>query len=186
MSRAAIPSALALVFVLACGKSSGPDAPAGSGAASASAAPSSSSAAIASAAPSAAASTATATARAMKGTYKTTTGTLAVTPQWSKTKYGLPESSAGVGDGTLTLQIDAQGRVTGTLDGVVGAAVLEGTLAGPQLTAAVRRKDPTDRGFAGTLVGTIAGDKATGTLSLASAEGGLVRTGTFSASADGS
>jgi hypothetical protein len=121
----------------------------------------------------------------MKGTYKTAAGALAVSSAWSKTKYGLPESSAGIGEGSVALQIDASGHVTGTLDGALGAALLDGTLAGDAITAAIRRKDPTDRGFAGTMVGTVSADKASGTMNLASAEGGLVRTGTFSAAAGG-
>jgi hypothetical protein len=80
--------------------------------------------------------------------------------------------------------VDASGRVTGALDGALGAAVLEGTLAGDKVTAAIRRKDPTDRGFAGTLTGTLAPDHATGTMALASAEGGVVRTGTFTLTPD--
>lgn len=167
-----------LLLVGACGKSSGPE-PAGSVAA-----PLASSAPVASATPSATASTAHGTARAMHGSYKTAAAALAVTPQWSKMHYGLPESSAGVGDGTMTLQIDAAGRVTGTLDGSLGAAVLEGTLAGDQLSASIKRKDPTDRGFAGTLLGTVAADHTTGTMTVASAEGGLARTGTFTLSPD--
>jgi hypothetical protein len=172
-----LAAGLTLVLLAgACGKSSGQDsAPA----------PSTPPAATVSApAPSTSASVAAATTAptSMQGTYKTTAGTLVVTADWRKTHFAAPESSAGIGEGTMTVQVDGAGRVTGTLDGVLGAAVLEGKVSGDNLSAAIRRKDPTDRGFAGTLVGTAAAGGTTGTMNLASAEGGVVRTGTFTLS----
>lgn len=175
------PRAGALVLMLlagACGKSSGQDTTVVSPSASAPA----SSAPVASASAAASGSASTVASRSLRGTYKTAPGSLAVTPDWTKTRFAGHESTAGLGEGAMTVQVDGSGRVTGTLDGALGAAVLEGTVAGDQMTAAIRRKDPSDRGFAGTLIGTLAADKATGTMSLASAEGGVVRTGTFTLS----
>jgi hypothetical protein len=171
-----VKHAAALTLVLlagACGKSSGQDS-----APTPSAQPS---AAASAPAPSASASVA-ASSTSMQGTYKTTASALVVTADWKKTHFAAPESSAGIGEGTMTLQVDGAGRVTGALDGVLGAAVLEGKATGDALSAAIRRKDPTDRGFAGTLVGTVTAGAATGTMTLASAEGGVVRTGTFTLS----
>jgi hypothetical protein len=118
----------------------------------------------------------------MQGTYKTAAGALVVTADYRKTHSAAPESSAGIGEGTLTVQVDGAGRVTGAMDGVLGAALLEGKVSGDNLSAAIRRKDPTDRGFTGMLAGTVATGGTTGTMSLASAEGGVVRTGTFTVS----
>ena len=52
------------------------------------------------------------------------------------------------------------------MDGPLGPATLEGLSSDGKLTATVRRKDPTDRGFTGTLVGSIVGDHVEGSMSV--------------------
>ena len=46
------------------------------------------------------------------------------------------------------------------------------------LTAIVRRKDPSDHGFTGTLRATTTADRVDGTMTLASADGSQQRTAT--------
>ena len=99
---------------------------------------------------------------------------------FAKNHYASNDVTTGVGDGTMQLTLEpATHRVTGTLDGAIGAAVVEGLLGDGQLSGAVRRKDPTDKGLAGTLLATVAADKISGTLTLASGDGATLRTGTF-------
>jgi hypothetical protein len=164
-------------LLLGCTKAT-PDAT--GNAASASAAPSSSSPAIASAAASSSAAPALAFPRSWKGTYKTAAATLAVPSAWSKTHWSSSDATEGVGEGTMTLVIDAATRrISGSVDGAMGAALLDGQLGDGRLSAAIVRKDPTDKGLVGTLQATIAADKVTGTMSLSTGNGGTVRTGTF-------
>jgi hypothetical protein len=95
------------------------------------------------------------------------------------------DPTVGVGDGTIEIVIDpATRRVTGTLAGAAGPAVLEGSVSGAELSAAVRRQTPTDKGLAGTLLATVSADKIAGTLTLSSADGATLRTGTFTLTAD--
>jgi len=99
---------------------------------------------------------------------------------FAKNHYASNDVTTGVGDGTMQLTLEpTTHRVTGTLDGAIGAAVVEGLLGDGQLSGAVRRKDPTDKGLAGTLLATVAADKISGTLTLASGDGATLRTGTF-------
>jgi hypothetical protein len=83
--------------------------------------------------------------------------------------------------GTLTVTVDgASGRATGEVGGPLGPANVEGLVADGKLTAAVRRKDPTDRGFTGTLAGAITGDKVDGTMSMSLGQASSLRSATFS------
>jgi hypothetical protein len=165
-----------LVLACACGRSSqeGSAGPAPSVVASPSATP------VTSAAPSASVAAASAAPQAWHGKYTTTPASLVVPKDWAKTHWSSSDTTAGVGDGTMQLTVDsATHRVTGMLDGAVGAAVVEGVLGTDSLTASVRRKDPTDKGLAGTLVATVAADKITGTLTLTTGDGATLRAGTF-------
>jgi hypothetical protein len=142
--------------------------------------------AVASAAPSASVSPAAASPLTWKGTYKTAPGTLTVPADLAKTHWSSSDTTTGVGDGTMQLTVDrATHRVSGALDGAVGAAVVEGQLGDGQLSGAVRRKDPTDKGLVGTLLAAVSPDKVTGTLTLATGDGATLRTGTFTLTLDG-
>lgn len=169
---------LAALGSAACGRSSQQGAPA---AGSSSVTPSAS-ALAAPISPSTASPAARAGAlRAWKGTYKTIPAALSVTADWSKTHWGSADTTSGVGEGTLALSIDpGTGRVTGSLDGAAGPAVIEGTASATQVTASVLRKDPADRGLAGTLVATQAPGAITGIMTLATGDGAVLRAGTFS------
>ena len=172
MSRGLLPLAAALL--VACSKPS----PEGAPPAASSVAPlaSASAAPAASAAPSAGA----AVAPSWHGTYKSAASTLTVPPEFKKTHWSDTQSTAGLGEGPLTLAVDgATGRVTGSVEGPLGPATVDGVVADGKLSATVRRKDPADHGFAGTMLGTIAGDHAEGTMDLSLGTGGVLRTATF-------
>ncbi len=167
----------------ACGHSSqeGPAGPVPSAVTSALAIP------VASAAPSASVAAASATPQAWHGKYTTTAGSLVVTKDWAKTHWSSSDTTTGVGDGTMRLNVDPTShRVTGTLDGAIGAAVIEGMAGTDGVSASVRRKEPTDKGLAGTLVASVSPEKITGTLTLTTGDGAMLRTGSFTLTPGGS
>jgi hypothetical protein len=93
------------------------------------------------------------------------------------------ESQAGIGDGTMTLQIDAAtGRVLGAVDGPLGPAVVDGVVFDGKLSASIVRKVPSDHGFSGTLLGSVDRDVAAGSMNLSSAEANAIRSATFTLS----
>ncbi len=126
------------------------------------------------------ATTTTAAAPAIwRGTYKSVAGTMYVPPAWKNLQWKGAETPAGIGEGPMTLAIDASGRVAGTLDGPLGPATVEGLAGDGTFTASVRRLDPGDHGFTGTLVGTVANGRAEGNMNLTLAEASAIRTATF-------
>lgn len=162
---------LAVLVVMGCSKASGPSAADPAPSASTAAAPSVAASASATSAPAAAPKT-------WNGTYKSAAASLDVPADFAKT-WAHTDRGGGTGDGAISLTIDgASGRATGTLEGPLGPALLSGDVAGGTLTAAVRRKDPTDRGFTGTLRGTVTADHIDATMTLASAEGAVQRSAT--------
>jgi len=172
--------AVACVCAGACGKAAGGASPAPT---SDPVAQSSASVAAPASAPAARAPAATQT---WKGAYKSAPATLSVPPDLSKARWSDTPSTAGVGDGTLVVTVDgASHRVTGEVQGALGPGTLEGLLADGKLTASVRRKDPTDRGFTGTLVATVAGDHVEGTMNVSLGQASALRTATFSLALEG-
>ena len=136
-------------------------------------------------APTASAPAPTAQSVTWRGTYKSATGTLYVPQEaaWKGVRWSATDSTSGVGEGTLTLTVEGgTGRVAGVVDGPLGPAIVNGLALLGKLTAAITRKDPTDKGFTGTLVATVAGDKTTGMLNVSPGEGGSVRSASFSLS----
>jgi len=116
--------------------------------------------------------------RSWRGSYKSAAASLDVPADFAKT-WAHTDRGGGTGDGAISLTIDsATGRATGTLEGPLGPADMVGDVAGGTLTAAVRRKDPTDRGFTGTLRATVTADRIDGTMTLASADGAMQRSAT--------
>jgi len=121
-------------------------------------------------------------AAAFKGKYTVAAGTMYVpeAKDWASVKWKNDDTKL-LGDGELSLAIDAAGRVTGSSEGgPLGAAVIEGKSDGQTLAATVRRKDPTDDGLTGTLLATVAGDQIDGTMKLSEFTAAVVRTATFS------
>jgi hypothetical protein len=117
------------------------------------------------------------------GTYKSAAGTLYIPPEWKNVRWSGVESQAGVGEGTMTLEIDAAtGRVLGVVDGPLGPAMVDGVVLDGKLSASIVRKVPSDRGFSGTLLGSVDRDVAAGSMSLSSAEANAIRSATFTLS----
>jgi len=115
-----------------------------------------------------------------RGSYKSTSGELYIPPEWKNVHWNVKESAAGLGEGAMTLTIDlASGRAVGSLDGPLGPAIVDGFVSEGRLTATIARKEPTDQGFIGTLIGSIGGDRAEGTMNLSGAEASAVRKATF-------
>ena len=161
------------VAALACKKDPDP-APTPAESASSVAAP----AASVSAAPSAGASAAPAAAgqaASFTGTYTTTAVTTLTVPEAAKWKG--EDGNEGVGEGKIAVEVTGDGRVTGTVEGALGAGLVDGRLEGDTLAATIRRKDPTDNGFYGTITAKITGDKGEGTLRASRGNAGLVREG---------
>jgi hypothetical protein len=116
---------------------------------------------------------------AWSGTYASTAGVLYVPPEL-KVSWKPTATTTGVGDGALSLRVDrATGQVRGEVDGPLGPATLAGFADSGKITATISRKDPSDHGFAGTMVGTLGPDRGEGTMNLSLAEGGAIRTATF-------
>jgi hypothetical protein len=115
-----------------------------------------------------------------RGSYDSVAGTLYIAPQLKGVKWVVPETDAGLGAGSLTLSVDrATGRIRGTVEGPLGPATVDGYADGPTMSATVARKDPTDRGFTGTLAARQDDAGVSGTLNVALAEVSAVRTASF-------
>jgi hypothetical protein len=118
------------------------------------------------------------------GTYKSVAGTLYIPPDWKNVRWSGADSQAGLGEGTMTLEIDAAtGRAVGTVEGPLGPAIVDGVVRDGKLTASIFRKVPSDHGFSGTLLGSVQRDVAEGSMNLSSAEATAIRSATFTLSA---
>jgi hypothetical protein len=124
--------------------------------------------------------------RSWRGTYKSTAATLTVPPDYKKTHWSDTQTTAGIGDGTLALTIDgATGHVSGVIDGPLGPATVDGAVTDGKLAATIRRKDPTDQGFAGTVLGSVASDRVEGTMNVSLGLASALRTATFTLTPSG-
>ncbi len=160
---------VAIFLASACSKGSGGESTASPPSASASA----------SVAPPAAAAPAASAAgpSGWKGGYKSVPGTI-VLPK--DVKWKVPETTDGVGEGTIALTVDrATRRVQGKVDGVLGPATIDGMAVDGKITATVSRQDPTDHGFTGTLSGEMGDAGTSGTMNVALADVSAVRNATF-------
>jgi hypothetical protein len=118
------------------------------------------------------------------GAYKSAASALTVPPDWKKVHWSDTQSTAGIGDGTMALTVDgASGHVSGLVDGPLGPATLDGVATDGNLVATLRRKDPSDQGFAGTLLGAITADHVEGTMNVSLGLATALRTATFRLSA---
>lgn len=126
-------------------------------------------------------STAAATSSAeWHGSYDSVAGTLYIAPQLKGVKWVVPDTDAGLGTGAITLSVErSTGRIRGEVEGPLGPALIDGYAEGPTMSATMARKDPTDRGFTGTLEAQQDDAGVSGTLHVALAEVSAVRTATF-------
>ncbi len=100
--------------------------------------------------------------------------------EWDGVKFRGDDAGMGVGDGAMTLVLDAAtGRVSGTIEGTAGPAVLYGSFGDGRLAVTIARKDATDEGLTGTGVGLVTADKIEGSMRLAESNARVVRTATF-------
>jgi hypothetical protein len=160
---------LALVALAACGKTAKNDAPPDPSAAGAS------SAFIASSAvPEAAAPKAAATTWSLK--YTLAPADMYVSEQDKKSVHFKNDPDKYVGDGTISLTVQPDGQVTGASDAPpLGPTLIAGLVHDGELTATVRRTNPSDEGLTGTITAKIAGDKLDGTAKLAESNAAVVR-----------
>lgn len=118
------------------------------------------------------------------GTYSAKPSTLYIPAEkdYSGVKQAKSDDTKLVGDGALTLEVSAEGRVTGAIDsGPAAPALVDATRSGDEIRGTVRRKDPSDQGLTGVILGKIEGGKVSGKLTLAEANAATLREATFSA-----
>ena len=112
------------------------------------------------------------------GSYKSEAATLYIPPEL-KVRWRPEETDAGIGDGQLTLSVDASGQVHGALEGPLGPAAVDGYFTDGTLSARIARRDPNDHGFSGVLTAKASGGRLEGTLNVSLATGGALRSATF-------
>ena len=170
---------LVIVFALAaCSRESSGPSPSSSGSTSTGTAPpppQASSPTIPAAPPKAAASGAASAAYA--GTYSLAPRAYYISDakDWSSVKQVKDDPAKHVGDGTVTLSVGDDGRVTGAIEGPAGPAVVDGSVVDGEIRANVRRKEASDEGLTGTLVASP--KDGSGKLSLAESNAAIVREG---------
>jgi hypothetical protein len=123
------------------------------------------------------AASAAGTASTFHVSYTITAGSLYIpsNKDWSSAKFKNDEARY-LGDGSLTLNVGADGRVSGTSEGgPLGAAVVDGLVENGTLAATIRRKDPSDEGLTGTLFAKISGASLEGSMKLAEGKAAVVR-----------
>ncbi|MDP9151136.1 MAG: hypothetical protein M3O36_14500 [Myxococcota bacterium] len=131
--------------------------------------------------------TATRSTRALawRGTYSSQPATVYVPPDWKNVHWKVAESRDGVGQGSMALALDERtGRVTGTLEGPLGPARIEGLAGDDTLTATIVRKEREDQGFTGTLAGAFTAERAEGVIKAALWDASALRAATFTLSSD--
>ncbi|HVH41903.1 MAG TPA: hypothetical protein VM925_06150 [Labilithrix sp.] len=117
------------------------------------------------------------------GTYSVAPGKYYISEakDFASVKQVKDDPSKHVGEGALSLVVDADGKVTGSIDsGPAGPAMIDGRLIDGEIRGNVRRKDPKDDGLTGTFAAKLTGDTAAGTLSLAESNAAIVREGKLS------
>jgi hypothetical protein len=121
-----------------------------------------------------------------KGTYKSVAGSVTIPPSLKAGSWANADTQAALGDGALTLVVEPRsGRVTGALEGPLGPASVAGLSADGKLTATIRRIDPSDEGFTGTLEAEVKDAKLEGTMNGALGRANAVRTATFTMTSGG-
>ena len=117
------------------------------------------------------------------GTYTAERGTLYVPDAEAWQGIGLrPDDAGATGEGAITIVIDPDaGIVTGTLDGPLGPATLNGVSQADSLSFQVAPKEKTDLAFRGTGTGSLDAGVVSGEIHLSSWRANVLRDATFSA-----
>ncbi|HLK38637.1 MAG TPA: hypothetical protein VKU41_17865 [Polyangiaceae bacterium] len=121
---------------------------------------------------------------AWHGKYASTAATLYIPSDWKGVHWKVDDDGAGVGQGDLDFVVDSGGRLHGTLSGPLGPATLDGLVTDRRLTATLSPSDR-ERGYAGTLQGSMADSTGEGTISASPGLAGAVRLAKFSLNAAG-
>ncbi len=140
--------------------------------------PASSAAPTASGAAPAAAAAGTGKARTVNGPYQATKGTFYIPDSsgWSGVKQLGEDDPSGIGAGTLSLQIGADGRVSGKITGALGDLTVDWLDRDGELTAQLMPATGAPiTSFTGTLIAKDDGTKVTGTMRLSDGINRLVR-----------
>lgn len=176
MNRALV---LCFAFVLAgCPKSQSDDPKPAPSASTPIAVASSSAAPAASSAAPAAGSAPAGAAAAWTGTYTLAPAKMYIsdTKDFERVKQVKDDPTQHVGDGTLSIDVGADGRVTGTIDaGPASPAIIDGSVVDGEIRCTVRRKTIADNGLTGTFTAKSTGED--GKLALAEANAAIVREG---------
>ena len=118
-----------------------------------------------------------------KGSYKSVAGTVTIPASLKAGTWTNAETTVALGEGTLALTVDpATNRVSGAVEGPLGPASVAGFFADGGVTATIRRSDPADQGFTGTLEATASAAGLQGTMNGALGQASAVRTATFTLS----
>jgi hypothetical protein len=116
------------------------------------------------------------------GAYVSEAGSIYVVDggEWAGVKWRGDDASVGLGNGTVSLSLNrSTGEVRGTGEGPIGDVVFSGAIVSDAIRLTVSRKDPLDRGFTGTAVATMSGDRIAGTMRLAVADARVIRQATL-------
>lgn len=126
-----------------------------------------------------------AAAGSFTGSYESKPGSLYVPDHedYKSVKWRGEESQEGLGKGTFTLEIDADGSLHGEGEGPLGAFLIIGRLEGERLGGTITRKNPADYGFTGMLSGTRKDGGFSGTFNVARGDASVLRTGSFTLTA---
>jgi hypothetical protein len=118
-----------------------------------------------------------------KGSYKSVAGTVTIPASLKAGTWTNAETTVALGEGTLALTVDpTTNRVSGAVEGPLGPASVAGFFADGGVTATIRRSDPADQGFTGTLEATASAAGLQGTMNGALGQASAVRTATFTLS----
>ena len=117
------------------------------------------------------------------GTYNAERGTLYVPDAEAWKGVGLrPDDAGATGEGAITLVVDPDGgAVTGSLEGPLGPATLNGVSREGALTFQVAPKEKTDLAFRGTGTASLDAGAVSGEMHLSSWRANVLREATFSA-----
>jgi hypothetical protein len=100
-------------------------------------------------------------------------------PGVSDAEWAADDGKAAVGPGSMTLSVDASGRVSGSFEGALGQGTVSGATSPEGLRASLVAADPSAEGaMGGTVVVVTSGAELVGELRAASADARVVRVAT--------